>query len=137
MKDAGKSRALRTLTAEIAGSYLMQHPQAAREVACVIRTIHDTLVTLEPVAAMVPDVLSPAVPVKRSVGTERLVCLGCGIELKTLKRHLRAVHGLDPRQYRAKWNLPPTYPMVAPGYAQQRSRHAKAMGLGKRRAKGR
>lgn len=135
MTDAGKSRALRSLTAEIAGSYLIQHPQAAQEVARVIRTIHDTLAALEPAAAAAPAVPSPAVPVKRSVGTERLVCLGCGIELKTLKRHLRAVHGLDARQYREKWGLPPTYPMVAPGYAQQRSRHAKSMGLGKRTAK--
>ena len=137
MTEARKSRALRAMTAEITGSYLIQHPRAAEEVARVIRTIHDTLAALESVAAMVPDVPSPAVPVKRSVGTEHLVCLDCGTGLKTLKRHLRAVHGLDPRQYRAKWNLPPSYPMVAPGYAQQRSRHAKSMGLGKRTAKGR
>jgi predicted transcriptional regulator len=75
------------------------------------------------------------VPVKRSIGTDHLVCLGCGIVLKTLKRHLRAVHAMTPQQYREAWRLQPTYPMVAPSYATQRSRHAKAMGLGKRSTK--
>lgn len=135
MTDERKSRALRTLTAEIAGSYLVHHPGAAREVSRVIRTIHDALAALAPASAPEADAVSPAVSVKRSVGVDHLVCLGCGIELKTLKRHLRAVHGLDPKQYRERWSLPTTYPMVAPGYAEQRSRHAKAMGLGKRPAK--
>ena len=137
MTGEGKLRALRTLTAEIAGSYLIHHPRAAIEVAEVIRTVHDSLAALGPLSAAAQDAPSPSVPVKRSIGADRLVCLGCGIELKTLKRHLRAVHGLDPEQYRQKWNLPPTYPMVAPRYAEQRSRHAKSMGLGRRPTKGR
>lgn len=137
MTGEGKSRALRSLTAEIAGSYLTRHPQAAREVSLVIRTIHDALAALGSLAPRAQDAPPPAVPVKRSVGADRLVCLDCGLELKTLKRHLRTVHGLDPQKYREKWGLSPAYPMVAPRYAEQRSRHAKSMGLGKRPAKGR
>lgn len=135
MTGDGNARALRSLTAEIAGSYLKHHPRAAAEVSRVIRTIHDSLAALGPHSPTAEGALSPAVPVKRSVGADRLVCLGCGIELKTLKRHLRAVHDMDPKQYRERWGLPPTYPMVAPRYAEQRSHHAKSMGLGKRPAK--
>lgn len=138
MTEADKSRALRALTAEITASYLVHHPPAAAEVSRVIRTIHDSLAALGPVSAAADGSrMPPAVPVKRSLGADRLVCLNCGGELKTLKRHIRAVHGLDPTQYRERWNLPPSYPMVAPRYAEQRSRHAKAMGLGKRSRKGR
>ena len=137
MTGDGNARALRSLTAEIAGSYLKHHPRAAAEVSRVIRTIHDSLAALGPHAPAAEGALSPAVPVKRSVGADRLVCLDCGLELKTLKRHLRTVHGLDPQRYREKRGLSPAYPMVAPRYAEQRSRHAKSMGLGKRPAKGR
>ena len=76
--------------------------------------------------------LKPAVPVRRSVTPEYLVCLEDGKKLKMLKRHLRAAYGMSPDEYRAKWSLPPDYPMVAPNYAAQRSDFAKKIGLGRK-----
>lgn len=133
MSEEQKTRTLRALTAEIAASYASRNPMAATELPRVIEIVHSSLAALDPSTVSL-DVASsePAVPVKRSIGSTHLVCLGCGISLKTLKRHLRAVHDMTPQQYREAWKLPPTYPMVAPAYAQQRSRHAKQMGLGKR-----
>jgi predicted transcriptional regulator len=76
----------------------------------------------------------PAVPIRRSVTAESIVCLEDGRKLKMLKRHLSATYAMTPDQYRAKWNLPADYPMVAPAYAEKRSDLAKASGLGTRRA---
>ncbi len=135
MTDLPKSRTLRALTAEIAASYVIRHPTARTDLPRVIEIVHSSLAGLDPSAIAIDAAPDPAVPVKRSIGSTHLVCLGCGISLKTLKRHLRAVHEMTPQQYREAWRLPPTYPMVAPSYAQQRSRHAKQMGLGKRTTK--
>ena len=77
--------------------------------------------------------LKPAVPIKRSITTEYLVCLEDGKKFKSLKRHLRTQYEMTPDQYRAKWNLPADYPMVAPNYAAARSQLAKQMGLGQQR----
>jgi predicted transcriptional regulator len=77
--------------------------------------------------------LKPAVPIKRSVTAEYIVCLEDGKKFKSLKRHLRTQYALTPDQYRAKWNLPPDYPMVSHNYAQARSQLAKQMGLGQQR----
>ena len=77
---------------------------------------------------------SPAVSVDQSIIGDFLICLECGLQFKTLKRHLRTAHGLSPDEYRAKWNLPDDYPMVAPNYAQRRSDFAKKIGLGRKRA---
>lgn len=79
----------------------------------------------------------PAVPVRRSVTPDYIVCLEDGKKLKMLKRHLRANYGMTPEEYRAKWNLPPDYPMVAPNYAKQRSEFAKKIGLGRKTTTGR
>src|ERR1700743_2314411 len=75
----------------------------------------------------------PPLPIKMSISEEYLVCLEDGRKFKSLKRHLRTRYNLTPEQYRAKWQLPPDYPMVAPGYAQTRSQMAKDMGLGQQR----
>ena len=75
----------------------------------------------------------PAVPIKKSVTPDYIICLEDGKKFKSLKRHLRSVYDLTPDQYRAKWGLPPTYPMVAPNYAAARSELAKRMGLGQQR----
>ncbi len=77
----------------------------------------------------------PAVPVKRSVFADHIVCLEDGKKLKMLKRHLMASYGMTPQAYRERWGLPPDYPMVAPSYAARRSALAKSIGLGSRRAK--
>jgi len=76
------------------------------------------------------DTSRPAVAVKRSVTADYIVCLEDGMRLKMLKRHLRTHHNLTPQDYRAKWSLPPDYPMVAPNYAERRSDLARAAGLG-------
>jgi predicted transcriptional regulator len=75
----------------------------------------------------------PAVPVKRSVHDEFIICLEDGKKFKSLKRHLRTHYNLSPEQYREKWGLPPEYPMVAPNYAAARSKLAKKIGLGRRK----
>ena len=75
----------------------------------------------------------PAVPIKKSVQPDYIVCLDDGRKFKSLKRHLRTSYNMTPDQYRAKWGLPPTYPMVAPNYAAARSELAKSMGLGQQR----
>ena len=135
MSEDQKSRTLRQLTAEIAASYASRHQMTPADLPRVIEIVHSSLAALDPMSVTIDSATEPAVPVKRSIGATHLVCLGCGISLKTLKRHLRAVHDMTPQQYREAWKLPPTYPMVAPAYAQQRSRHAKQMGLGKRPSK--
>ena len=78
-----------------------------------------------------PEPLKPAVPIKRSVMPDYIVCLEDGKQLKMLKRHLRTTYDMTPDDYRAKWGLPADYPMVAPNYAQQRSDFAKKIGLGR------
>jgi predicted transcriptional regulator len=83
-------------------------------------------------AAALAEPLKPAVPIKRSITTEYLVFLEDGKKFKSLKRHLRTRYQTTPDQYRAKWNLPPDYPMVAPNYAMVRSQLAKQIGLGER-----
>jgi predicted transcriptional regulator len=77
------------------------------------------------------------VPIKRSITPDYLVCLEDGKRFKSLKRHLRSRYGLSPEEYRARWNLAPDYPMVAPNYAAARSELARTMGLGQQRRKGR
>lgn len=77
-------------------------------------------------------VQEPAVPIERSVRDQYLICLEDGRKLKTLRRHLHAAYGMTPEQYRAKWLLPPDYPMVAPAYSRQRSEFARKSGLGKK-----
>ena len=75
----------------------------------------------------------PAVPVKKSIYKNYLICLEDGLKFKSLKRHLRSKYGLSPEEYRLKWGLPADYPMVAPGYSEKQSKLAKKMGLGTRR----
>ena len=74
----------------------------------------------------------PAVPIKKSIGTEYIICLEDGKKLRTLKRYLRSHYNMSPEEYRAKWGLPFDYPMVAPAYAKLRSEFAKKLGLGRK-----
>jgi predicted transcriptional regulator len=98
----------------------------------VIRLVHDALRQLgQPVVQEEPQ--KPAVPIRKSVTHEYIVCLEDGRKLKLLKRHLRTTYGMTPDEYRVKWNLPPDYPMIAPAYAAQRSQFAKVIGLGRSR----
>jgi predicted transcriptional regulator len=128
MSDIEKKLSLVTLTAEIASAYVENHNVAADELPAIIRGIHAALSGAGPVVeAALPE---PAVPVRKSITDDYLICLEDGKKFKSLRRHLRARYNMSPEQYRAKWALPISYPMVAPGYAARRSTLAKAMGLG-------
>jgi len=118
------------LVTEIVAAYVSKNPVAASELPGIIKNVHATLggfVGGETRA--LPR--SPAVPVKKSVQPDFIVCLEDGKKLKMLKRYLRSRYKLSPSEYRERWNLPPDYPMVAPNYAQTRSDFAKKIGLGK------
>jgi len=125
------------LAAEIVSAFVSRNSVPAAELPALIGNVHDALAKLAngtPEQA-VEAPKAPAVPIKRSVQPDYIVCLEDGKRFKSLKRHLRTVYDLTPDQYRAKWGLPADYPMVAPNYAAARSELAKSMGLGARRRK--
>ena len=125
------------MTADIVAAFVSNNPVRAAELPDLIKTIHASLndvVEPKPVEAQAPT-LTPAVPVKKSVTDDFIVCLEDGKKFKSLRRHLATAFGMTPDDYRAKWGLPRDYPMVAPGYASKRSELAKATGLGSARRK--
>ena len=121
------------LTAEIVSAYVSNNNVNASELPTLINDIHQALsrVTLN-LAPAEREELRPAIPVKRSVTPDYIICLEDGKKFKSLKRHLRTHYDLTPERYREKWGLPPDYPMVAPNYAVARSKLARQMGLGQR-----
>ena len=119
------------LVTEIVAAYVSKNPVAAEELPAVIKSVHATLGGFAGAEHPALPAKPPAVAIKKSVTPDYIVCLEDGKKLKMLKRYLRARHGLTPEAYRAKWNLPADYPMVAPNYAQRRSDFAKQFGLGK------
>ena len=127
-----RRREFTQLTAQVAAAYLSSNPVPAAEVPEVIRLTFTALCKLgKPPEAEAPK---PAVPIKRSVTPDRLICLECGKQSTMLKRHLRASHGHTPESYRAKWGLGSDYPMAAPNYSTRRSAFAKEIGLGRKPA---
>ena len=115
---------------EIVAAYVSKNEVAAADLPALIKSVHATLGGIGGSprhAAGKP----PAVPVKKSVTPDYIVCLEDGKKLKMLKRYLRSRYGLTPDAYRTKWNLPADYPMTAPNYAARRSDFAKQIGLGK------
>lgn len=123
---------LAELTSVIVSRYLKANPLAVGDVPRLIETVHSCLADLAgaPADTMHADERSPAVPVKKSVTDEFIICLEDGKKFKSLKRHLRTRYAMTPEEYRLRWNLPHDYPMVAPNYAKARSQLAKRMGLG-------
>ena len=117
------------LTAGIISAYVAKNPVQSSELPELIRSVHSTLKDLSSRTGVEVGP-KPAVPVKKSITDEFLVCLEDGKKFKSLKRHLRSRYNMSPEEYREKWNLPYDYPMVAPAYARQRSKLAKKMGLG-------
>ena len=119
------------MTADIVSAYVGNNTVATSDLPALIQNIHRALTGVsagaEPVEAAPKE---PAVPLKRSITPDFLVCLEDGRKFKSLKRHLRTKYNMSPEEYRAKWNLPKDYPMVAPNYAKARSDLAKQMGLG-------
>jgi predicted transcriptional regulator len=122
------------LTANIVSAYVSNNTVAGAEIPNLIGQVYSALVRVSSgQTAPSAEPPKPAVPVKRSVTAEYLVCLEDGKKFKSLKRHLRTQYNMTPEQYREKWGLPPDYSMVAPNYAEARSRLAKQMGLGHQR----
>tara|TARA_B100000965_G_scaffold336746_1_gene303217 strand:+ start:65 stop:478 length:414 start_codon:yes stop_codon:yes gene_type:complete len=121
------------LTAEIVSSYVANNNVPVSEVGAFIREVFQSL-SAQVSGDTQQDAprQEPAVPVKKSVTPEFIICLEDGKKFKSLKRHLRTHYDLSPEEYRAKWGLPADYPMVAPRYAEARSELAKQMGLGRR-----
>ena len=122
------------LTANIVSAYVSNNSVPSGEIPNLIGQIYAALkrVSGQPTAAL-GGPLKPAVPIKRSVTAEYIVCLEDGLKFKSLKRHLRTRYNMTPDQYREKWGLPSDYAMVASNYAAARSQLAKQMGLGQRR----
>jgi len=111
-----------SLTTSIVSAYVKNNQIDSDQLSDVINSVHGSLTRLSGSVAEAASKLKPAVPVKKSVTPEYIVCLEDGKRFKFLKRHLSAAFGMTPADYRAKWNLPPTYPMIAPNYASPRTR---------------
>jgi predicted transcriptional regulator len=127
------------LTADIVAAYVSNHVVPVGDLSNLIADVHSALSNTSapaPVAAPV-EKPKPPVPIKKSIEDDYLICLEDGQKFKSLKRHLMTHYNMTPDEYREKWGLPADYPMVAPAYAEARSRLAKEMGLGQRRKRGR
>ncbi|QNQ10461.1 MucR family transcriptional regulator [Sphingomonas alpina] len=120
------------LTAEIVGSHVANNSVSVNDLPGLITSIYDALSGLGTPIEVEAPVQAPAVSIRSSVKAESVTCLECGGVQRTLKRHLTTAHGLTPDGYRAKWNLPASYPMVAPAYSVKRSEMAKSLGLGRK-----
>ena len=119
------------MTADIVSAYVGNNAVTAADLPGLIQSVHKALTGISSgveTAEVAPK--EPAVPIRRSITPDYLVCLEDGRKFKSLKRHLRTKYNMSPEDYRAKWNLPKDYPMVAPNYARARSELAKQMGLG-------
>lgn len=121
------------MTTDVVVSYFRNNPLPVGDVPGVIKSVYASLNSLVGMdAAGIRGSLKPAVPIKKSVTPNYVICLEDGKKLKMLKRHLRTSFGLTPDQYRAKWGLPSDYPLVAPNYAAKRSALALKIGLGRK-----
>src|SRR5215468_2959691 len=133
MEQNPEKNELVELTADIVSAYVSNNTVVAADLPGVIHNVFDALSRASAATGQpAREELRPAVPVKRSVTPEYIVCLEDGKKFKSLKRHLRTHYDLSPEEYRAKWGLARDYPMVAPAYAAARSHLAKNMGLGQR-----
>lgn len=125
-----------TLVGKIVSAFVSNNTVHVGDLPQLIELVHSSLKTIAaPPVEPAPPVLAPAVPIKKSITDDYLVCLEDGKRFKSLKRHLQQAFGLTPDAYRAKWGLGRDYPMVAPGYAAKRSQLAKESGLGSERRK--
>jgi predicted transcriptional regulator len=118
------------MTAEIVAAYVSANSIPASDLPGLIHNVHTALIGVAAGEPPPPPPKDPAVPIKKSITPDFLVCLEDGRRFKSLKRHLRTKYDMTPEEYRAKWGLPKDYPMVAPNYARARSDLAKQMGLG-------
>ena len=122
-----------TLTAEIVGAYVGHHTLSASDLPDLIATVGKELAGLGRTPAEPEEEKpTPAVPIRRSVTPDHIICLEDGKKLKMLKRHLKTRYDMTPEEYRQRWGLKDDYPMVAPAYAETRSALAKKIGLGRK-----
>ncbi|MGB3808880.1 MAG: MucR family transcriptional regulator [Parvibaculum sp.] len=118
------------LTTDIVSAYVGHNKLPPADLPNLIQNVFDALTQASGGQAMVVEKAEPAISIRKSITPDYLICLEDGKKFKSLKRHLRTHYNLDPDEYREKWGLPRDYPMVAPNYAQARSKLAKKMGLG-------
>jgi predicted transcriptional regulator len=121
---------LASLTVDIVSAHISNNEVTLEQLPALIRDVRQALATVGEAPAE-PIKAEPAVDIKKSVFPDHIICLECGASMKMLKRHLASDHGMTPDEYRAKWGLPHTYPIVAPEYAAKRSQLAKESGLGR------
>ncbi len=133
MADANNREELLSLTTEIVSSYVANNALQPSEIPGVIEQVFKTLSNVGSEGGVHADRPQPAVPIKKSITPDFLICLEDGKKLKMLKRHLKTAYGMSPSEYRERWGLPADYPMVAPSYAERRSKLAKDIGLGTKR----
>ena len=131
--DNAAPASLLALTAKIVAAYTGKNAMPGSELPALIDRVFQSLAGVANGPAAAPEARpEPAVPVKKSVFADHIVCLEDGKKLKMLKRHLMTSYNLTPQAYRERWGLPPDYPMVAPAYAEKRSTLAKSIGLGRK-----
>jgi predicted transcriptional regulator len=131
MSDNHPSSEILSLTAQIVSAHVSNNAIQAEALPALIQSVYKTL-SGTGVEVAAPDKRQPAVPIKRSIFPDYIVCLEDGKKLKMLKRHLKTAYDMTPDQYRTRWELPSSYPMVAPNYAEHRSSLAKKIGLGRK-----
>ena len=119
-------------TSRIVSAHVSNNTVSVADLPDLIRQVYGTLASLDDRPQAHSERPAPAVPVRRSVMPDHIVCLEDGKKLKMLRRHLKTAYNMTPDEYRERWNLPADYPMVAPNYAAQRSELAKKIGLGRR-----
>jgi predicted transcriptional regulator len=132
MDNTEQSNDLLSLTTEIVAAHVSNNTVALGDLPQLINQIYNSLANIGTVPAAPVARPQPAVSIKKSVQPDYIVCLEDGKKLKMLKRHLKTAYNMSPDAYRERWKLSSDYPMVAPNYAQQRSRLAKEIGLGTR-----
>ena len=132
MTEQTKLGEILSLTTSIVAAHVSNHSVPVNDLPQLIRDVYQTLSTVEGGGDREAERPTPAVPVKKSVTPDHIVCLEDGKKLKMLKRHLKTAYNMTPEEYRERWGLAADYPMVAPNYAKQRSKLAKQIGLGTR-----
>lgn len=135
MSERSNTSDLLTLTTEIVAAHVANNTVAVSDLPQLIHEVYKSLSSVGS-APVAPERPQPAVPVKKSVHPDYIICLEDGKKLKMLKRHLKTAYNMTPEEYRERWGLPTDYPMVAPNYARQRSSLAKQIGLGTRARRG-
>ena len=130
--DTNKKDILLAHTTQIVSAQLSNHSTSQSDIPSLIEQVYKTLAGLGGENLISAERLQPAVPIRKSVTPDYIICLEHGKKLKMLKRHLKTAYDMSPEEYRERWGLPSDYPMVAPNYAEHRSKLAKDIGLGTR-----